>query len=332
MVKAYAVLEQGEKLQPFEYDPGPLGAHQVDIQVEYCGVCHSDLSMIENQWGLTQYPFVPGHEVIGKVAAIGSAVTLLKLGQRVGLGWYSQSCMSCEWCLGGDHHLCQSAEGTIVGRPGGFADQVRADQHWVIPIPEAIDSAVAGPFFCAGITVFNPIIQCGVQPTDQVAVIGIGGLGHLALQFLKAWGCEVTALSTRPEKEAEARQLGAHHFVNTRDGEALKAMANSFDYIISTVNVSLEWAIYLNALRPKGRLHFVGVAPDLSLPIFPLIAGQRTISGSPVGSPATIMKMLDFAARHDLAPKTEMFPLSQVNEALEKLRTVHPPYRLVLKC
>lgn len=332
MVNAYAAFEQGGVLQPFEYDPGPLGRQQVDIQVEYCGICHSDLSMIQNEWGMTQYPFVPGHEIVGTVAEIGSEVTTLQVGQRVGLGWYSSSCMHCEWCMGGDHHLCLSAEGTIVGRPGGFADQVRADQSWVVPIPKSIDSAVAGPLFCAGITVFQPIIQCGVQPTDRVAVIGIGGLGHLALQFLNAWGCEVTALSTQPDKEAEARRLGAHHFVNTRDPAALQAIANSFDYIISTVNVSLEWSIYLNALRPKGRLHLVGVAPDLSLPVFPLLAGQRSISGSPVGSPATITKMLNFVARHGLAPQTEVFPLAQVNEALEKLRSQHPPYRLALKC
>jgi uncharacterized zinc-type alcohol dehydrogenase-like protein len=332
MVNAYAALEKSGALQPFAYDPGPLAEQEVDIQVEYCGICHSDLSMINNDWGMSQYPLVPGHEVVGRVAAIGSAVTTLQVGQRVGLGWYSHSCLHCEWCMGGDHHLCLSAAGTIVGRPGGFADQVRADQSWVIPIPDAIDSTVAGPLFCAGITVFNPIVQCGVQPTDRVAVIGIGGLGHLALQFLKAWGCEVTALSTQAAKEAEARRLGADHFVNTRDPEALKAIANSFDYIISTVNVSLEWAIYLNALRPKGRLHLVGVAPDLSLPVFPLLAGQRSISGSPLGSPATITKMLDFVARHDLAPQTEIFPLNQVNDALAKLRTSHPPYRLVLKC
>ncbi|ABW29789.1 NADPH-dependent aldehyde reductase Ahr [Acaryochloris marina] len=332
MVNAYAAFEQGGVLQPFEYDPGPLGRQQVDIQVEYCGICHSDLSMIKNEWGMTQYPFVPGHEIVGIVAEIGSEVTTLRVGQRVGLGWYSSSCMHCEWCMGGDHHLCLSAEGTIVGRPGGFADQVRADQSWIVPIPESIDSAVAGPLFCAGITVFQPIIQCGVQPTDRVAVIGIGGLGHLALQFLNAWGCEVTALSTQPDKEAEARRLGAHHFVNTRDPAALQAIANSCDYIISTVNVSLEWSIYLNALRPKGRLHLVGVAPDLSLPVFPLLAGQRSISGSPVGSPATITKMLNFVARHGLAPQTEVFPLAQVNEALEKLRSQHPPYRLALKC
>lgn len=332
MVNAYAAFEQGGVLQPFEYDPGPLGRQQVDIQVEYCGICHSDLSMIQNEWGMTQYPFVPGHEIVGTVAEIGSEVTTLQVGQRVGLGWYSSSCMHCEWCMGGDHHLCLSAEGTIVGRPGGFADQVRADQSWVVPIPKSIDSAVAGPLFCAGITVFQPIIQCGVQPTDRVAVIGIGGLGHLALQFLNAWGCEVTALSTQPDKEAGARRLGAHHFVNTRDPAALQAIANSFDYIISTVNVSLEWSIYLNALRPKGRLHLVGVAPDLSLPVFPLLAGQRSISGSPVGSPATITKMLNFVARHGLAPQTEVFPLARVNEALEKLRSQHPPYRLALKC
>ena len=282
--------------------------------------------------GVTQYPFVPGHEVVGTIASVGDAVTTLKVGQRVGLGWYSSSCMHCEWCMSGDHNLCLTVEGTIVGRHGGFADRVRGHQNWVVPLPADLDTAKAGPLFCGGITVFNPIVQLGIKPTDKVGVIGIGGLGHMALRFLKAWGCDVTAFSTSPDKETEARELGASHFVNSRDPQALKQIANSFDFILSTVNADLDWDIYLAALRPKGKLHLVGaITSPLSVQIFPMIAGQKTISASPLGSPATTAEMLEFAARHGIEPITETFSFDQINEAMEKLRNGKPRYRLVLK-
>jgi uncharacterized zinc-type alcohol dehydrogenase-like protein len=303
MVKAYAAHTPGGELKPFEYTLGTLGEEEVDINVEYCGICHSDLSMLNNDWGITTYPFVPGHEVVGTVAALGSHVKNFQVGQRVGLGWFSQSCMVCEWCMSGNHNLCLTAAGTIVGRHGGFADTVRAHRAWIAPVPEALDPAKVGPLFCGGITVFNPIVQLNIKPTDRVGVIGIGGLGHMALRFLRAWGCDVTAFSTSPDKEAEAREMGATHFVNSRDSSALQAVESSFDLVLSTVNADLDWGTYLATLRPKGRLHFVGVVPNpVSSQIFPMILGQKSISGSPLGSPATVEKMLDFAARH--APRS----------------------------
>jgi uncharacterized zinc-type alcohol dehydrogenase-like protein len=332
MIKAYAAQSAGGKLEPFEYDPGSLRDEEVEIQVEYCGICHSDLSMLKNDWGTTQYPFVPGHEVVGKVIAVGDRTTTVKIGQRVGLGWYSHSCMHCEWCMSGNHNLCLTAEQTIVQRHGGFADRVRAHQEWVTPLPEGLNPAKVGPLFCGGLTVFNPIVQFDVQPTDRVGVIGIGGLGHIALRFLHAWGCDVTAFSTNPSKEAEARELGADHFINSRDSQALNAAANSFDLILSTVNADLDWATYIDALRPKGRLHFVGVVPNpIQFQVFPLIAGQKSISGSPLGSPATATKMLDFANRHQIEPVIETFKFSQVNEALEHLEAGKARYRIVLQ-
>ena len=332
MIQAYAAHERGGQLKPFEYDPGVLGEEDVEINVEYCGVCHSDLSMLENEWEMSEYPLVPGHEVVGTVGAVGNGVESLSVGQKVGLGWFSRSCLNCEWCIGGNQNLCPTAEGTIVGRHGGFANKVRAHHRWVTPLPSNINLETAGPLFCCGITVFNPIIQCGVKPTERVGVIGIGGLGHLAIQFLHAWGCEVTAFSSSPEKETEARQLGADHFINSRESNALESVENSFDFIISTVNADLDWNGYVNALRPKGRLHFVGVTPNpLSIQIFPLLVGQKSISSSPLGSPTTIAHMLDFATRHHIEPMIETFPLDKVNEALTKLKTGQPRYRLVLK-
>jgi alcohol/geraniol dehydrogenase (NADP+) len=332
MIKAYAAHAAGGKLEPFEYDPGLLKGEEVEINVEYCGVCHSDLSMLKNDWGITQYPFVPGHEVVGTVAAIGDQVTTVKIGQKVGLGWFAHSCLHCEWCMSGNQNLCATVESTIVGRHGGFADKVRAHEEWVIPLPEGIDASKAGPLFCGGITVFNPIVEFDIKPTDRVGVIGIGGLGHMALGFLKAWGCEVTAFSTNSDKENEARELGASHFVNSRDPQALAAVANSFDMILSTANADLDWGVYINALRPKGRLHFVGVVPNaIQVQAFALIMGQKSLSASPLGSPVTTAKMLDFAARHGIEPVTETFAFSQVNEAIEHLKSGKARYRIVLK-
>jgi len=332
MVNGYAATEPGGEFKAFEYELGPLGDHQVDIKVEYCGICHSDLSMLNNDFGLTQYPFVPGHEIVGRVDAIGAKAKGVTVGQRVGLGWYAGSCMTCEWCMSGNHNLCPSAEMTIIGRHGGFADKVRAEAALVVPLPEQIEAETAGPLFCAGITVFNPLVQLDIKPTDRVGVIGIGGLGHMALRFVDAWGCEVTAFSTSPEKEAEAREFGADHFVNSRDPKALEEIAGSFALILSTVSASLDWNAYIATLRPKGRLHIVGVVPQpVSVEVIPMLLGQKSVTYSSGGSPATTAKMLGFAVRHRIQPTIETFEFSQVNDAMEKLRNGKPRYRLVLK-
>lgn len=331
MIQAYAAFEPGGELRPFEYDPGPLGAGEVEIEVEHCGICHSDLSMLDNAWGMSTYPLVPGHEVIGRIAALGPGVEQLAHGQRVGLGWHAGYCLHCDPCLSGDHNLCAQAQGTIVGHHGGFAQRVRAAAISVVPLPDGIDAARAGPLFCGGITVFDPLVQFAVPPTAQVAVIGIGGLGHLALKFLNAWGCEVTAFTSSEAKRAEALRLGAHHTLDSRDPAALQGAANRFDLIMSTVNVKLDWNAYVAALKPKGRLHFVGATLEpLDLAVFPLIAAQRSISGTPVGSPATIRRMLEFAARHGINPVTEHFPLERVNDAIAHLRSGQARYRVVL--
>ena len=332
MIKAYAAMKPGAPLEPFEYDPGELRHDEVEIQVESCGICHSDLSMLDNEWGFTQYPFVPGHEVIGTIIATGDAVKNFEFGQRVGLGWHSAYCLSCQTCHSGDHNLCQNAQPTIAGRHGGFADKVRAQAQAVVPLPETLNPDAAGPLFCGGITVFNPLVQFDIKPTSKVAVIGIGGLGHLALQFLNAWGCHVTAFSSSEAKQKEALSLGAHAVLDTRDKTALASAQNQFDLILSTVNVKLDWDAYLATLAPKGRLHFVGATLEpLDIGVFSLIGAQRSISGSPVGSPATIKTMLEFAARHQIEAVTEIVKFEDVNQALQKLRDGKAHYRIVLK-
>ena len=331
MIKAYAVHEPKGELKPFEYDPGQLGEGEVEIDVMHCGICHSDLSMIDNEWGMTQYPLVPGHEVVGTISSVGSNVSNLKIGDFVGLGWHSGYCMTCSSCLSGDHNLCSSAQATIVAHHGGFADKVRANFASVVKLPDSIDMESAGPLFCGGITVFNPMVQFDIKPTDKVGVIGIGGLGHMAVQFLNAWGCEVTAFTSSEKKKTEALKLGAHHTLNSRESSEIEAAAGQFDYLISTVNVKLDWNSYMGTLRPKGRLHFVGATMEpLDVGAFPLIMGQRSISGSPVGSPENIAKMLNFAVQHNIKPVIEKYSFEKVNEALTRLRSGQAHYRIVL--
>jgi len=331
-IHAFAATSAKGKLEPFEYDPGELKAEEVEIKVSHCGVCHSDLSMLNNDWGMSAYPFVPGHEVTGTIVTLGSEARGLKIGQRVGLGWSASSCLSCPQCIAGDHNLCATAQGTIVGRHGGFADRVRAQWTWVRPLPDALDMATAGPLLCGGITVFAPLLINGVLPTARVGIIGIGGLGHMALQFANKWGCEVHAFTTSDNKEEEARRLGAHHVHNTRHDNALKSLAGSLDLLISTINVPQDVPGLLGTLAPKGRLHVVGaVLEPMSVPALGLIFGQKHISGSPTGSPGAIDNMLAFSARHAIAPMTEYFPMSRANDAMEHLRSGKARYRIVLE-
>lgn len=330
-VHAYAAHKKSGQLSPFEYTLGEIGPEQVDIKVESCGVCHSDLSMIDNEWELSSYPLVPGHEVVGTVSAVGERVKNVKVGQRVGLGWFSGSCRYCHHCLRGDHNLCDTTEHTIVGRHGGFADLVRCDSIWATPLPEKLKAGDAGPLLCGGITVFNPIVQFDIRPTHRVAVIGIGGLGHMALQFLNKWGCEVTAFSSTAAKEAEAKRMGAHYVVNSSDNRALQKLTKRFDFILNTANANLDWPAYLSMLAPRGRLHIVGVVPKpIPVPVMSLIFPQCSLSGSPLGSPATTLDMLEFCVRHNIQPLTEHFAMKDANKAVEHLRAGKARYRIVL--
>lgn len=331
-VHAYAAHSAGEKFQEFTYELPELGTEEVDIKVEYCGLCHSDYSVWHNEWGNAQYPLVPGHEAVGIVQAVGNHVKNLKVGDKVGLGWYSKSCMHCDQCMTGAQNLCENSEATIIGRHGGFADMVRSHWSWATPLPDGIDMAKAGPLFCGGITVFNPILVADVKPYDRVGVIGIGGLGHMAVQFLNKWGCEVTAFSSNPAKNDEIMAMGAHRIVNSRKDEEIQAIAGQLDFILNTTNVSLNWANYLTALKPKGTLHTVGaVLEPMAIPAFGMIGGEKSVSGSPLGSIGLTRKMLAFCVRHDIYPIVEEFPMSQVNEAMQHLKDGKARFRVVLK-
>lgn len=330
VIDAWVAPAAKQKMVKQQVDLGPLGADEVEVQVEHCGVCHSDLSVLNNDWGISQYPAVLGHEAVGRIVEVGSAARGLKVGQRVGVGWNSGSCMYCRPCKSGNQHLCKQAQATIVGHRGGFASRVRSHWAWAIPLPDGLPVADAGPLLCGGITVFNPLAM-HAKPTHRVGIVGIGGLGHLGVKFAAAYGCEVTAFTSSERKFDEARGLGAHRVVATRDSDAVRKIADSLDLLIVTTNVSLDWDAMLGTLAPNGRMHVVGaVLEPIPVTVFPLIMKQGSISASPVGAPVAIETMLEFAARHKVAPTTEHFPMSKINEAFERLHEGKARYRIVL--
>ncbi len=329
-INAWVATEPKGKFARQQIDLGPLGDEDVEVDVEHCGICHSDLSVLNNEWGISQYPAVLGHEVIGRVTAVGSAAKGLQVGQRVGVGWNAGSCLHCRQCLSGDQHLCPQVQATIVGHHGGFASKVRSHWAWAIPLPEQINLADSGPLLCGGITVFNPLAM-HAKPTDRVGIVGIGGLGHMGVKFAAAYGCEVTAFTSSESKFDEARGFGAHHVVSSRDSGAINKFAGTLDLLIVTVNVTLDWEAMITALAPNGRMHVVGaVLEPIPVAAFPLIMGQKSVSGSPTGSPVEMATMLDFAARHNITPQTEHFPMSRINEAFERLEAGKARYRIVL--
>ena len=309
---------------------GPLGAEDVEVAVEHCGLCHSDLSVSNNDWGISQYPAILGHEVTGHVTAVGPNAKRLKVGQSVGVGWYAGSCMHCHQCMSACHHLCPQVQPTIIGHRGGFATHIRSHWAWAIPLPEKLNAAEAGPLLCGGITVFSPLAM-HAKPTDRVGIIGIGGLGHMAVKFAAAYGCDVTAFTSSESKFEEAQGFGANHVVSSNDSPAIRKLGGTFDLLISTVNVKLDWDALIGTLAPKGRLHVVGaVLEPIAVPAFSLILQQRSVSGSPTGSPVAIETMLDFASRHSVAPQTEHFPMSKINEAFARLASGKARYRIIL--
>lgn len=329
-VEAWVASGPKSKFVKQEIDLGPLGDEEVEVAVEHCGICHSDLSVLNNEWGNAKYPAVLGHEIAGRVVRVGPAAKGIKVGQKVGIGWSSGSCMHCRQCMSGNHNFCPESAATIIGHNGGFASRVRAHWAYAFPIPEKLPLAEIGPLLCGGITVFNPLATY-IKPTDRVAIVGIGGLGHLAVKFAAAFGCEVTAFTSSESKFQEARDFGAQIVVSSKDSSAIQKLKGKFDLILVAVNVPLDWSAYISALAPKGRLHFVGVVTeDIPIQIFPLLVSQLSISSSPIGPPAAISDMLDFASRHQITPKTEHFPMSQINKAFEHLEAGKARYRIVL--
>lgn len=329
-IHGYAAYAAKDTLRPLEYAPAEIGDYDVRVKISHCGICHTDLHLIDDDWGINNFPMMPGHEIVGIVEAAGAKSTRV-VGQRVGVGWQRGSCGTCEYCLRGDTQFCAAMKYTCIGNHGGFADAIVIDGRFTFPIPDALSSETAAPLLCAGITVYSPLVRHGVSKGTRVGVIGIGGLGHLALQFARVLGAHVTAFSTSADKAAEAQSFGAEQFVSTGNADALGALQGTLDVVLSTVAADIHWSAYVALLRPRGVLCSVGVPPgNINVHAGALIANSRSISGSIIGSPKEMNDMLALAAKHGISAKTETVPIAQVNQALDKVRANGARYRMVL--
>ena len=330
IIDGYAATSAGGTLSPHRYHAAPLRPHDVEIAITHCGICHSDLHLLDNDWGMTAFPFVPGHEIVGEITRVGSEVSPLRIGQRVGVGFLAGADFSCDECAKGRDNLCENWEPTCLGRPGGFAERVVADDRLAFPIPDAIASEHAAPLMCAGVTVFAPLLR-HADASTRLGVIGIGGLGHLALQYGRAFGCHVTAFTTSADKEEEARDFGAHDVVDVSAPGAIAAHANRCDLLLCTATADVPWNEYVGVLRRNGKLCLLGIpGRELSLSPIPLIFFQRSVVTSGIGSRWEMREMLAFSAHHGIVPQVEVFPMREVNTALARLRRNDVRYRAVL--
>ena len=329
---AYAALQPKEKLQVWQYEPAPLKASEIEVKVTHNGLCHTDIHMRDNDWGVSKFPLVAGHEVVGIVTEVGKDITTLKIGDRVGLGWIRNSCRVCYHCLQGEENICkQGFTGLIVGNHGGFADRVRSPADFAYKIPDALDSASAAPLLCAGITVYTPLRTYIKYPGMKVGIVGIGGLGHLAIKFARAMGAEVTVLSSHADKATEAKKFGAHHFYQW-GSENAKDVTGSLDLLVSTSSAELDWDLAFSLLGNNGVLCFLGIpVSSINVPLIPLIFGQKSVVGSVVGGRRFMQEMLDFAAINQIKPTIQTMPLSQVNEAMSLVLAGKARYRIVLE-
>jgi uncharacterized zinc-type alcohol dehydrogenase-like protein len=316
---AYAASKAKARLRPFQYEPEPLREDQVEIAISHCGICHSDVHLVDGEWG-DWFPLVPGHEIVGTVAA-GRAFAP---GERVGVGWQRDSCGECEYCRAGEEVLCPDHRATCQGNFGGFADRIRVNERFAFRIPDRLPSETAAPLLCGGITVYTPLRTLGGRGS-RVGVIGIGGLGHLGLQFAKTLGYEVVAFSRVASKEADALRLGADHFTTG------KPERQSLDLILNTAPAAPDMELFLGALRPKGVFCQLGAAPSpLQVGAMPLIGGSRAVTGSAIGSPAMIREMLAVAAERDIRAICEVVSMRDANDALDRTRRNQARYRMVL--
>ena len=332
LVHGYAAMTKGAVLEPFAYEPRALKDSEVRVAIRACGLCYSDVQGIEDDYGISTFPFVPGHEIVGRVSEVGPAVHGLKVGDRVGIGWQGRSCGKCEPCRRGDVQLCEDIEVGGVWYPyGGFSTSVPVDERFAFRVPDGMPDAEAAALMCAGMTVYNALRPMAAAASKKVGIVGVGGLGHLAIQFAHALGCEVTALSTSSSKRAEALAFGADRFVLLGDTDEMKKLATSLDLILYTGHAQVDWTRLILSLRRKGRLAMAGFVTDpVAFEPLELIARELSITGSFLSRPEVTREMLAFAEAHGIRPKVELMPMDHVNEAIQKLRENRARYRIVL--
>jgi len=335
----YSAQRPGDRLKPVSYEAPELKGDEVRVAVTHCGVCHTDIHALDGDFGVFDFPMTPGHEIVGQVTELGAAVSGLKVGDRVGVGWQGRCCGKCEWCRAGDEHLCLQIADCGTWTPyGGFASSVVVGGRFAYPLPADMAPEVAAVLMCAGIAVYPPLRKYAAGASTRVGIVGIGGLGHLALQFAKALGCEVTALSSSPGKEEEARAFGADHFLLTTDQGAMEEKEFGYDLLLCTAQSGNDWGNLVMVLTKNGRLVLPAFAPiDLPLvggsgagPMVNFVAHQVSITGSFLGSRADMREMLAFAQGHGISPRIELMPMAQANEAMLRVRRNQARYRVVL--
>ena len=327
-VTGYGPKKPQEKLTKQTYCHEKTGHKEVVVDITHCGICYSDIHLIDNDWGISQYPFIPGHEVVGTISSVGRLVKGLKIGQRVGVGWFSKVCGKCTYCKSDRDNMCSAPEMTAVGRNGGFADHVIVDESVVFPIPPKLKSEHAAPLMCAGWTVHGAYRGYKVKSKSRVAVLGIGGLGHLGIQYGKALDFQITAITSSKDKFTEAKKFGANQVVTYKD---LKDYKNSFDFILVTAHADLDWTSLADTLDVDGNICFVGVPPSpISIHAFSLIMKRIKISGNPGGSRKMMKEMLKIAANKGIKPIIEKFSFKDVNKAIDKVKSNKIRYRAVL--
>ncbi|AQP46449.1 hydroxyacid dehydrogenase [Tessaracoccus aquimaris] len=339
-VKAYGATSQDAPLEPMTIERRDVGEHDVLIDIDYAGICHSDIHTIRGDWGPITYPQVVGHEIVGRVAEIGSAVTKHRVGDIVGVGCQSNSCRTCAQCVQGHDQYCLNgntqtynsvdpADGTIT--QGGYSQAVVTNEDYVLAIPAGLDPAKTAPLLCAGITAYSPLRHWNAGPGKRVGVIGMGGLGHMGVKIALALGAEVTVLSRGAKKQSDALAFGATRYVNTTDQAALAELADSFDLIVNTVSAGLDIATYLGLLDVDGTLVNVGAPSEpFSVPAFSLVPRRRSLAGSTTGGIAEIQEMLGFCAEHGIHPETELVSAEEINDAWERVLSADVRYRFVI--
>ncbi|WP_432511544.1 NAD(P)-dependent alcohol dehydrogenase [Kineococcus sp. SYSU DK001] len=337
-VPAYAAPAAGEPLVPTTVERRDVGPNDVLIDVRYAGICHSDIHTVRGEWGPQDYPLTPGHEIFGHVAAVGPDVTTRRVGDRVGVGCMVNSCGECANCVRGEQQFCLDGTVFTYGSPdrdgtttqGGYSTQVVVDAGFVLSVPEGIEDEQVAPLLCAGVTTYNPLKHWGAGPGEKVAVVGLGGLGHLAVKIAHAMGAEVTVLSQSLKKQEDALRLGADHYYATSDPATFETLAGTFDIIVNTVSADLDVAAYLGLLNLHGAMSNVGVAPSpMSVP-GGLLNGHKSLTGSMIGGIPVTQEVLDFCAEHGIGADVEVVPAARINEAYERVLASDVRYRFVI--
>jgi len=339
-VNSYAAMSSNTPLEAYNFERRAVGPDDVQIDILFCGVCHSDLHQVKNEWGGSKYPMVPGHEIVGKVLSIGSNVTKFKVGDLAGVGVMVDSCKTCKTCAQDLEQYCEEGfVGTYNNKErnsdnitmGGYSTKIVVDEYYTFKISPTLPLAAVAPLLCAGITTYSPLVYAGVKKGMKVAVVGLGGLGHMGVKFAVSFGAEVTVISTSPSKEADAKKLGATHFLVSTDKEAMSKYNSYFDVILDAISANHDYTTYLNLLGIDGKLMVVGLPIESpKVQPFSLVTNRRSVIGSCIGGMKETQEMLDYCAEHNIVSEIEVIPMQKINEAYDRMLKGDVKYRFVI--